>query len=91
MAPQYSLELSPQAHRDLKFWGKSDRAKIFRIEALLLAILADPYSGIGKPRELRHDLAGAWSRRIDSKNRVIYEVEGRIVRIISLRGHYGDA
>jgi toxin YoeB len=91
MATQYSIELAPQAVRDLKFWGKNDRAKIARIEALLMAIIANPFGGIGKPREPRHDLQGAWSRRIDSKNRIIYEVQESTIRIISLRGHYGDA
>jgi len=55
---------------------------------LLDAILADPFTGIGKPKPLKYSLEGAWSRRIDSEHRIIYEVVGQTVKIIALRGHY---
>ena len=35
----------------------------------------NPFTGIGKPEPLKYDLSGFWSRRIDDKNRIIYEVK----------------
>ena len=32
----------------------------------------DPFDVIGKPEPLKHALAGAWSRRIDEANRLVY-------------------
>ncbi|MDR2149098.1 MAG: Txe/YoeB family addiction module toxin, partial [Tannerella sp.] len=56
--------------------------------ALKNAIIASPYTGIGKPEPLKHELSGKWSRRIDRKNRFIYSVENEILYIYSLKGHY---
>lgn len=83
-----SLFLTTEAVEDLKFWTRNSPAKVVRITKLLDAILADPYSGIGKPKALKHSLEGAWSRRIDSEHRIIYEVAGDTVNITALRGHY---
>lgn len=30
------------------------------------------------------------SARIDAKNRLVYKVDGDVVRVVSCRGHYGD-
>ena len=91
MARRYQLILSPQAQRDIQFWGKSDRSKLERIARLLEAIVESPFDGIGRPKELRHEFQGAWSRRIDGTHRIIYEVDGPTIAILSLRGHYGDS
>ncbi|GHV16664.1 hypothetical protein AGMMS49938_16880 [Fibrobacterales bacterium] len=47
-----------------------------------------PYTGLGKPEALKHELQGFWSRRIDSKNRIIYRVAEPNLIIISCIGHY---
>ena len=41
---------------------------------MIADILRDPFDGIGKPEPLRHILSGAWSRRIDDVNRLVYYV-----------------
>ena len=48
------------------------------------------YEGVGKPEPLRADLSGWWSRRIDSKNRIVYRLadEGRALEILAIGGHY---
>ncbi|MBZ9652791.1 Txe/YoeB family addiction module toxin [Psychroflexus sp. CCL10W] len=50
------------------------------------------YTGIGKPEQLKHNLSGYWSRRINKKDRLIYQVVEDIVTvyIISAIGHYDD-
>ena len=46
---------------DYTFWQSTDRATLKRINRLLDDIARDPFAGIGKPEQLRHALAGAWS------------------------------
>lgn len=74
---------------DINFWKKSGNKAIQKkIEQLILAILEDPYDGIGKPEVLKHEFSGKWSRRINEEHRIIYEVIGNVLYIYSLKGHY---
>ncbi|WP_029288769.1 Txe/YoeB family addiction module toxin [Pedobacter sp. R20-19] len=74
---------------DIKFWKKSGNKVIQKkIEQLILAILEDPFNGIGKPEALKHEFSGKWSRRINEKHRIIYEVTEDVIYIYSLKGHY---
>ncbi|WP_316806367.1 Txe/YoeB family addiction module toxin [Pedobacter agri] len=59
-----------------------------KIEQLILAIQENPYTGIGKPEQLRYNLSGQWSRRINEEHRIIYDVINNVLNIYSLRGHY---
>lgn len=80
--------LTDVAVEDLKCWKRNNPAFINRITKLIDAIMATPYSGIGKPKPLKYSLDGYWSRRIDSEHRIIYRITGEILEIIALRGHY---
>ncbi|MCI1721790.1 MAG: Txe/YoeB family addiction module toxin [Lachnospiraceae bacterium] len=44
---------------------------------------------IGKPEALKFALSGCFSRRIDAKNRLVYQTDGSSVIILSCRYHYG--
>ena len=33
-----------------------------------------PYTGAGNPEQLKYDLGGYWSRRINKKDRLVYEI-----------------
>ena len=84
---------SPRALEDLLFWKKSGNIAVQKkIEKLLLAIKISPFEGLGKPEPLKHNLSGAWSRRITQEHRLIYEISEQneiiILDILSLRGHY---
>jgi toxin YoeB len=84
---------SPKAFEDLEFWKKSGNKIIQKkISNLIEAIQQNPYEGIGKPEPLRHNLSGAWSRRINHEHRLVYEINERneivILDILSLKGHY---
>ena len=80
-----------QAEKDREYWKKSGNKVIMkRITALLKDIAEHPYIGIGKPEPLKYELAGYWSRRINSEHRIIYSVREEIVTIyvLSMRYHY---
>jgi toxin YoeB len=76
---------------DIKFWKTSGQKTIQnKISRLIEDILLHPETGIGKPELLKYELSGLWSREIDKGNRLIYEVVGTQLHVISLRGHYSD-
>ena len=83
-----SYFLIDPAAADLEFWKRNSPATINRIATLIDVIMANPYSGIGKPKPLKYSLEGYWSRRIDSEHRIIYRVTSSTLEIIALRGHY---
>ncbi len=73
---------------DYLYWQRTDRNLLKRINRLLDEILRDPFTGIGKPEQLRHALAGSWSRRISDEHRLVYLVDGDDVVILQARYHY---
>lgn len=81
---------APKAVLDLKYWKKSGNRIIQKkIQELILAIQESPYQGIGKPEELKYNLSGAWSRRINNEHRIVYEINERSeIVILSVKGHY---
>lgn len=82
------LEFEPQAWEDIRHWLQTDAKKLKRILDLVEAVRRDPFQGIGKPEPLKHQLRGAWSRRIDDEHRLVYRVsDGRLI-ILACRFHY---
>ena len=60
------------------------------IERLLNDMRKIPYTDIGKPEPLTHELSGLWSRRIDQEHRLIYSYDPatNALEIQSCKGHY---
>ncbi|MFN3545604.1 MAG: Txe/YoeB family addiction module toxin [Thiobacillus sp.] len=82
------MKFTRQAAADLEFWKRSNPATVRRIKRLLNDIEASPFSGLGKPEALKHDLAGWWSRRITGEHRLVYRVNNGQIEVASLRFHY---
>ena len=79
----------PKAEEDLIFWKKSGNIAVKKkIEKLIEEIQINPFSGIGKPEQLRFQLAGKWSRRINKEHRIVYELFNESIFIHSLKDHY---
>jgi toxin YoeB len=74
----------------MKYWKLNHQIKILkRIEILLEDILKRPYAGVGNPEQLKYELTGLWSRRINKQHRLIYRVvNNEQVEIVALRHHY---
>ena len=81
-------EFIPEFIDDLRHWIKVDRAVALRVIALVEAVLSDPFKGIGKPEALKHDLAGAWSRRVTQEHRLVYLISEDRVDSLQCRHHY---
>ncbi len=77
-----------RAWLDYLYWQQADRKVLKRINLLIQDIVREPFSGIGKPEPLKHDLTGFWSRRIDEEHRLVYTyIDGELV-IVQCRYHY---
>ena len=82
------MKFTRQAADDLEFWKRSNPALLKRIKQLFGDIESHPFTGIGKPEALKHDLAGWWSRRITHEHRVVYRIKDGDIEVVSLRFHY---
>lgn len=76
------------AFRDFVEWATLNKKIHQRIVNLILDILRQPYTGIGKPELLKYEMQGYWSRRIDDEHRLVYKIEGEMVVIVSCKYHY---
>ena len=86
----YKIALLPAAQEDLEYWKQNRPKTAARIARLLQDMASHPFTGIGKPKALKWNLAGYWSRRINSVDRIVYKVDGDkiMVFVLSLRNHY---
>ncbi len=82
------LVFTPHGWEDYLHWQRADRAVLKRVNRLHEDALRDPFGGIGKPEQLRHALAGAWSRRITEEHRLVYLVDGDDLVVLQARYHY---
>jgi len=73
---------------DLSWWVEKNRKKTLRIIKLIKEIQRDPFTGSGKPEPPKHELSGCWSRRIDQKHRLVYQVKEDKIRTLACRYHY---
>ncbi|MGO9661372.1 MAG: Txe/YoeB family addiction module toxin, partial [Acidimicrobiales bacterium] len=75
-----NLEFDTSTFEDLAWWVEKDRAQALRIMRLVREIQRDPYSGLGKPEPLKHELSGCWSRRINPEHRLVYQAHEDKIR-----------
>jgi toxin YoeB len=89
----YTLKLTPVAIEDIEFHKRSgNKAILKKLSVLFNELTEHPMTGTGKPEEMKSNFAGCWSRRINSKHRLVYKIENEIVTVIILqaRGYYSD-
>jgi toxin YoeB len=84
----YTVKFLESAKKDYLYWKNHNPEIAKKIKELAKALKHDPFKGIGKPKPLKGNLSGMWSRRITEKDRILYEVVGNEVVINRCRGHY---
>jgi toxin YoeB len=90
---KYKIALSDRAKEHLSDWKKSGQLIVLRkIERIFIELSHNPYKGIGSPEKLKYKMTECWSRQINKKDRIIYQVndEEVTVFIVSAKGHYAD-
>ena len=87
----YRLKFSSEALDNIAYFKKlGDKSIQKKIDRLLKELEEHPQTGSGQVEQLRYDLTGFWSRRINSEHRLLYQIddEKRIVYIFKMKGHY---
>lgn len=79
--------MSP-AWEDYLYWQQTDKKILHRINELIKQCQRTPSEGIGKPEQLRGNLTGWWSRRIDHEHRLVYKADNNKLYILQCRKHY---
>ena len=89
----FTLRFTPNAIKDIQRHKNSgDKQLLKKIEVLLEELREHPRIGTGQPEQLKHHLQGLYSRRINLKHRLVYDIQDEIVTVIILNvySHYGD-
>jgi toxin YoeB len=90
---RYTIEISKEALADLlKIKKSGNKTAISKIEKIFIELETHPTIGIGNPEKLKYKSENVWSRQINKKDRLIYEIIDHevVVIIISALGHYHD-
>ena len=86
----YKILYSKLAQKDAK---KLSSANLdIKAKKLIEIIKKDPYQNPPPYEKLVGNLSGSYSRRINIKHRIVYEVResDKVVRILRMWSHYGD-
>ena len=89
---RYHVDIKEKAQQDLQALHKSETKAYVKALKLIGELYEHPRTGTGRPEQLSADRAGEWSRRINKKHRLIYEIHDTavVVVVISAYGHYAD-
>jgi len=84
----WKLVYTKQAQKDAKKLASSGLKP--KAQGLLALIAEDPYRKPPPIEKLIGDLVGAYSRRINIRHRLVYQVleDERVVKVIRLWSHY---
>ena len=82
------LIFTENAWEDYLYWQKIDKKILKKINGLIKEIQRTPFEGSGRPEQLKYDLAGYWSRRIDQEHRLVYQITETEILIYACRYHY---
>ena len=84
-------KFSESGFEDYLYWQLQDRKTLKKVNNLIKDIERNGADiGIGKPKPLKGNLQGWYSRQIDEKNRLIYRIVDESLEISQCRSHYGD-
>ena len=90
---KFRLEITDLAKKQIASHIKfGNKASIKKIEKILLELTQYPFEGVGNPKQLKQNLNGFWSRRINENDCLIYSVDDDmvLVDVITAMGHYSD-
>ena len=89
---KFRIKIEDKAKRDFaKIYMSGNKATVKKLEKIIVELSDHPAFGIGNPEPLKYNLSGFWSRRINKKDRLIYEIieePDKLVVVVSALGHY---
>lgn len=85
----FQVTFSAAASKEIEALKRTGNKQIIqKISSLIKEIAETPFSGTGKPEQLKHSLSGYWSQRLNKEHRLVYRVDEATVTILSVKGHY---
>ena len=85
-----TLTFSKQAWEEYLYWQSQDKKTLKKINNLLEGLQRDNQEIIGKTERLVGNLSGHCSIRINSKDRLVYQIKNQTIEIKQCKGHYDD-
>ena len=89
----YRIKTTKRTEKDIEAHKKSgQRILMDRVEQIFKELKIHPEFGIGKPKKMKKDPLERWSRNIDDKNRITYQIDdiNLVVTVLTAKGHYDD-
>lgn len=88
----YSIDYSQEALKGIDKLRKSEPGCYRKLDKLIRELQLHPMTGTGHPEPLKGTSVPTWSRKISSKHRLVYEIDGNNVKVYVLTayGHYSD-
>ena len=88
----YEVVYSDEALSSIAKYKKSSPQSYKKVLKLVEELHEHPKTGIGHPEALKGVGGNVYSREINKKDRLVYEIyeEKIVVNIISVEGHYND-
>lgn len=83
-----NLQFTNKAWQDYLHRQSQDKKALRKVNELLVASCREPATGIGHPEALVGNLSGLRSRRIDHKNRLVYQDDDDLIIVVSCLNHY---
>lgn len=80
----------PSAFEDFNEWSTLDKKLYKKIVELIKDVNRSPFTGLGKPEPLQHELSGFWSRRINDEHRLVYTITDTEIIIVACKYHYEE-
>ncbi|MDO5105823.1 Txe/YoeB family addiction module toxin [Capnocytophaga sp.] len=91
---EYSLQETEEFIEDINKHLKSGQKKnVQKVGLFLKELVTNPTTGTGQVEPLKgYGDRSVWSRRIDKKHRLVYEIfqDEKIVKLLSAYGHYDE-
>ena len=84
------IRFTPTGWAEFQELLRADRKLFSRTLDLIEACRREPFSGVGKPEPLKHQLSGCWSRRISERHRLVYMVRDDMLVVLRCIYHYGE-
>lgn len=88
----YIVTYSDDALRSIALYKKSDPASYKKVMRLFCELHEHPRTGTGKPEALKWLEGDVYSRAVNKKDRLVYEIydDEVSVYVVSVEGHYSD-
>ncbi|MCC8037897.1 MAG: Txe/YoeB family addiction module toxin [Bacteroidales bacterium] len=89
----YKIDYTHAAKVDLASLKRSNPIGFRKARKLLEELMEHPRMGTGHPERLKYfGDTETWSRTINDKDRLVYEIHDEVVTVLVLSalGHYGD-